>query len=85
MINGKKDLSKHPNTLIRNINQWKKKLWEILFVNIYRKSNKCADCLARKSLNLDPGFYFWDLPPREVISILADDEQGVSMPRLVCI
>ncbi|KAL4322447.1 hypothetical protein AHAS_Ahas14G0211400 [Arachis hypogaea] len=85
MINGQKDLSKHPNTLIRNINQWKKKPWEILFVNIYRESNRCADCLARKSLNLDPGFYFWDLPPREVISILADDEQGVSMPRLVCI
>ncbi|QHO16927.1 Putative ribonuclease H protein [Arachis hypogaea] len=58
-----RNLINHPNALIRDISKWKKRNWQISFVNIYREGNRCADCLARKSLNLDPEFHFWDTPP----------------------
>ncbi|KAL4299003.1 hypothetical protein AHAS_Ahas17G0057400 [Arachis hypogaea] len=83
-INSPKIRKNHPNVLIRNIQNWKNRKWNILFVNIYREGNRCADCLAHKSLELDIGFHFWDTPPNEVVAFLSDDEQGIALPRLVC-
>ncbi|RYR24105.1 hypothetical protein Ahy_B02g057597 isoform A [Arachis hypogaea] len=83
-LNSNKNLANHPNALIRNIHNWREKEWNIYFVNIYREGNRCADCLARKSLSLELGLHFWDIPPREVVHILFDDKKGVSLPRIVC-
>ncbi|RYR67919.1 hypothetical protein Ahy_A03g014384 [Arachis hypogaea] len=49
------------------------------------EGNRGADCLARKGLELEPGLHFWDTPPREIVSILFDDEKGISLSRLICI
>ncbi|RYR22221.1 hypothetical protein Ahy_B03g067495 [Arachis hypogaea] len=84
-LNRRKKLASHPNPVIRKVNEWKRKDWSTRFVQIYREGNKCADCLAKKSLNLDDDFVFWDLPPSDLVSILSDDEIGATLPRLVCI
>ncbi|KAL4370604.1 hypothetical protein AHAS_Ahas06G0082400 [Arachis hypogaea] len=52
---------------------------------VVKEGNKCADCLARKSIDLDFGFLFWDYPFPELVSILQEDEKGATLPHSICI
>ncbi|KAL4338127.1 hypothetical protein AHAS_Ahas12G0179100 [Arachis hypogaea] len=47
IINNPRNLKNHPTILFRNIFNWKNKNWNLFFVNIYRKDNRCTDCLVR--------------------------------------
>ncbi|KAL4360114.1 hypothetical protein AHAS_Ahas08G0145000 [Arachis hypogaea] len=35
-LNGGKKLASHPNIVFRKVNEWKRKDWSLLFVQIYR-------------------------------------------------
>ncbi|KAL4314081.1 hypothetical protein AHAS_Ahas15G0049400 [Arachis hypogaea] len=85
VLNNKRNLNNHPNGLIRDINRWKDKNLNIYFVNIFREGNRCVDCLARKSVNLELCLHFWDTPPKKVVQLLVDDEQGASLPRIISV
>ncbi|KAL4292566.1 hypothetical protein AHAS_Ahas18G0040900 [Arachis hypogaea] len=84
LLNGGKKLESHPNANVREINDMRRKDWNIFFVQNYRESNRCADYLAKMSLKIEPNFVFWDMPPPEVVRILNEDNRGVTLPRLVC-
>ncbi|KAL4364865.1 hypothetical protein AHAS_Ahas07G0048800 [Arachis hypogaea] len=85
LLNEERKLERHHNSLIRRISELKKLDWRIFFVHNYREGNKCADFLAKKSIDLDFGFLFWDYPFPELVIILQEDERGATLPRSICI
>ncbi|XP_057744794.1 uncharacterized protein LOC130962625 [Arachis stenosperma] len=85
LLNGERNLEKHPNSLVRRIDALKKKDWRIFFVQIYREANRSADYLDRKSLETGDDFLFWDTPSPELARIIYEDCTGASLPRSICI
>ncbi|KAL4373346.1 hypothetical protein AHAS_Ahas05G0072600 [Arachis hypogaea] len=70
LLNGRKELGRHPNHIIRKVNELRRREWNIVFVQIYRKGNRSANYLAKLSMNSETDYVFWDLPPPEILSIL---------------
>ncbi|KAL4305465.1 hypothetical protein AHAS_Ahas16G0081000 [Arachis hypogaea] len=85
LLNKGESLASHPNAVVREIYELKKRNWNIHFIQIYREGNMCADYLAKKSLTMEADFIFWDIPPSDLRRIISDDERGVTLPHLVCI
>ncbi|KAL4382714.1 hypothetical protein AHAS_Ahas04G0261100 [Arachis hypogaea] len=79
LLNGRKELGRHPNPISRKVNELMKREWNIVFVHIYREGNRSADYLARLSMNSKTDYVFWDLPPFEILSILRDNERGATI------
>ncbi|XP_072080961.1 uncharacterized protein [Arachis hypogaea] len=84
LLNKGESLASHPNAVVREIYELKRRNWNIHFVQIYREGNMCADYLAKKSLTMEADFIFWDIPPSDLRRIISDDERWVTLPRLVC-
>ncbi|KAL4306999.1 hypothetical protein AHAS_Ahas16G0234400 [Arachis hypogaea] len=74
---------KHPNSVIRKINNWVKRQWKVQFRHNLREGNTVADWLAKKSLKTDPEYHFIDIPPAKIRNLLFDDCRGVAIPHLV--
>lgn len=74
--------SPHHN-VIQEIRKQIKQQWECKVSHIWREGNQVADCLAKISLNMQPGLYVLDTPPQDIKSKLLFDEQGVTTPRLI--
>ncbi|KAL4299363.1 hypothetical protein AHAS_Ahas17G0093400 [Arachis hypogaea] len=79
----REDRNKHPNSVIRKINNWVKRQWKMKFKHILREGNIVVDWLAKKSLKTDPGYHFIETPPTEIRNLLSDDCRGVAIPRSV--
>ncbi|XP_025625539.1 uncharacterized protein [Arachis hypogaea] len=60
------------NTVIREIREMKKRPWKLEFKLIYCEANRCADWLARSSVDTEE-FCFMDLPHEELIPLLTED------------
>lgn len=57
--------------------------WETRLRHCYREGNKVADKLANLGVGQEERLLFFDNPPRELTSLLREDFEGVTTPRLI--
>ncbi|KAL1372141.1 hypothetical protein AAHE18_01G182200 [Arachis hypogaea] len=79
----KEKIEEHPEALVRSIGEFIKRDWQIKIKHTYRKGNRAADWLAKKSLDIYLEFVFINQPPGELRRILGEDIRGTMLPRLV--
>ncbi|CAL1361155.1 unnamed protein product [Linum trigynum] len=57
--------------------------WVVSLVHTYREGNRVADWLSKHSLVYPYGMYVLDSPPPELLPLLQDDSNGVTLPRSI--
>ena len=65
----------HPNKIVRCINEWLQKQWDVQLIHIYCEGNWCANWLVRESLMLNHGLHYWSDPLNSLLNILKDDDE----------
>ena len=73
-------LSPYSN-LLKQIDQWRHKEWEVRISHIWREGNNSADCLAKDSLNKESVLHRLQSPPDIVQRWMNLDIAGVTTPR----
>jgi hypothetical protein len=59
--------------------------WNIEIFHTYRETNKCADALANLGCSLGYDLVFFDDCPLTIRETFANDNMGISTPRLICL
>ncbi|XP_072075685.1 uncharacterized protein [Arachis hypogaea] len=70
------------NALVRDIMEFKARPWEIKIQQVQRKSNRCADWMAKQSHDYDHGFHFLDMPQSDLKSLISLDVYGEVIPQM---
>lgn len=82
IIQGGNQLSPHYNIILR-IRKLMSQNWECKLQHAWREGNKCADWLAKKSLDEEAGWRPLMEPPDKLKELLGADVLGVSSSRFV--
>ncbi|CAA7027590.1 unnamed protein product [Microthlaspi erraticum] len=74
----------HPlSFLVRLCHGFLSKDWEVRVTHVYREANHLADGLANYAFTLPLGLHTFDFVPPDLLSVLRDDECGVSRSRFI--
>ena len=73
------------HNLICQIRNYGNRDWECRLQHIWREGNKCADWLAKTSVNKDPGMQIITEPPHELRELLRADIIGAATPCFVSV
>ncbi|GAU12898.1 hypothetical protein TSUD_73850 [Trifolium subterraneum] len=84
MITNKCNIKGHTPSLIRRIQEFLQKDWQIRFVHTWREGNRSARWLANFSLtSISWNLVIMESPPSELRQLLFDDFSGACMPKSI--
>ncbi|CAA7036128.1 unnamed protein product [Microthlaspi erraticum] len=74
----------HPlSFLVQLCHGFLSKDWEVRVTHVYREANRLADGLANYAFSLALGLHYFDCVPPDVLTVLREDECGVSQVRRI--